>query len=551
MDQLIALLKKIEKQDFRSYQQIKGKYDFKDFELSIDFVQSDSNASASRLRAFRPWSLTDLQWLCDQSKSYQIGARDFIARQFVEFAKHDNAISMSLTGQTVQDTASVLFTEQGIELRFRLNLPADGRHILGKKAINLLTFHLPKFIRRATIARELDLDALKKHSAIVEDQTYLRSQLSSRDLIAFVADGSLLARESGFSDRPLKDGIAFVAPESLAVELDTLHHGTLRGLGIKKGITLIVGGGFHGKSTLLHAVERGIYNHLAGDGREFVVTEPNAVKIRAEEGRSITNVNLSNFINNLPLGKSTDEFSTTNASGSTSQAAWVQESLEAGVSSFFIDEDTCATNFMIRDARMRALISAEQEPISPFVDKVGALRDDFGISTLLVMGGSSDYFPVADTVIQIKDYQAYDLTEQTKALLAQELTPPTTEVYDKSILLPSPRALNCKALLRLLTEGKYRITAKGNKQLKIGKEIIELSAIEQLESATQINAIGWVIFNLAQTDQWLKDPMAAIEEVLEGDWLAKLPANGDLSKPRVIDVMAALNRLDKVDFKQY
>ncbi|MCG6507947.1 ABC-ATPase domain-containing protein, partial [Vibrio parahaemolyticus] len=208
-------------------------------------------------------------------------------------------------------------------------LPAEGRDILAKKALNILTFHMPKFIRRATIERELDKEALIQHCEIIEDQDALRAQLADKGLVAFVANGSVLPRLAGNCDLPMKEAVPFTAPKELEVTLSTPNQGDISGLGIRKGITLIVGGGFHGKSTLLTALERSIYNHIPGDGRERIVTDGNAMKIRAEDGRCVHNLNLSNYINHLPMAKNTSDFSTQDASGSTSQAAWLQESIEA------------------------------------------------------------------------------------------------------------------------------------------------------------------------------------------------------------------------------
>ena len=410
MDQLTATLKKIEKQNYRAYQQIKGQYDFGDYTFFIDYVQADPYASASRVRAVRPWSLTGLQWLRETSDAYQVAARDFIARSFAEFAKQENSVSIALTGQTVMDSTSVLFTNEGIELRFRVNLPAEGRSVLGKKTNNILTFHLPKFIRRATLERELDKEALVHHCQIVEDQEFIRSKLDEYNLLAFVGNGSVLPRVAGNCDLPMKDAVALTAPESLQVTIATPNQGDITGLGIRKGITLIVGGGFHGKSTLLNAIERSIYNHIPGDGRERIVTNLNAMKIRAEDGRCVHSLNLSNYINHLPMQRDTEDFTTQDASGSTSQAAWLQESIEAGVQGILIDEDTSATNFMIRDERMQALVSKGDEPITPLVDRIGQLRNELEVSTVIVMGGSGDYLDVADTVIQMHDYQAVDVT---------------------------------------------------------------------------------------------------------------------------------------------
>ncbi|NOH81071.1 ABC-ATPase domain-containing protein [Vibrio sp. RE86] len=548
MDQLTATLKKIEKQNYRAYQQIKGQYDFGDYTFHIDYVQGDPYASASRVRAIRPWSVTGLAWIREQSTAYQIAARDFIARSFAEFAKQEQSISIALTGQTVLDSTAVLFTDQGIELRFRMDLPAEGRSVLGKKANNILTFHLPKFIRRCTLERELDKSALLKHCQTVEDQVAMRAQLEDKGLIAFVGNGSVLPRIAGNCDLPMKDAVEFKAPSSLEVTLDTPNQGKVVGLGIPKGITLIVGGGFHGKSTLLNAIERSIYDHIPGDGRELIVTNQESMKIRAEDGRCVHNLNLSNYINHLPMGKDTADFSTQDASGSTSQAAWLQESIEAGAQAMLIDEDTSATNFMIRDERMQALVSKGDEPITPLVDRIGQLRDDLNVSTIIVMGGSGDYLDVANTVIQMHDYQALDVTEKAKQVIAQH--PSQRENESESELETfRPRQFNCSALQKILADGKFRISAKGKDSLRFGKEFADLSALEQLESSSELQAIGWLWFSLAQQPGWSKNPAKQISEQLKGDWSAVMPIQGDLAKPRTLDVMAALNRMRKSQFK--
>ncbi|ENM5791428.1 ABC-ATPase domain-containing protein [Vibrio mimicus] len=548
MDRLIATLKKLEKQNYRAYQQIKGQYDFGDFTLFIDHIQSDPYASASRLRATRAWSLTGLDWLREKSPAYQMAARDFIARAFAEFAKQDNSLSIAISGQTILDSTSVLFNEDGIELRFRMSMPAEGRDILAKKALNILTFHLPKYIRRATLDRELDKAALLHHCEVVEDQEAMRAQLDDLGLVAFVANGSVLPRLAGNCDLPMKEAVPFQTPKSLEVTLSTPNQGDLVGMGIPQGITLIVGGGFHGKSTLLTALERSIYNHIPGDGRERMVTDLKAMKIRAEEGRCVHNLNLSNYINHLPMGKDTTDFSTQDASGSTSQSAWLQESIEAGATTLLIDEDTSATNFMIRDERMQALVSKGAEPITPLVDRIGQLRDDLGISTLVVMGGSGDYLDVADTVIQMHDYQPLDVTEKAREVIDQHPTQRRNEC-ETPLATFTPRALNCATLQKLLLDGKFRVSAKGLDSLRFGKEFTDLSALEQLQSSSEVNAIGWLWFQLAQLPGWTENPAKAMNKMLDGDWYQAMPNHGDLAKPRILDAMAALNRMRKAQFK--
>ncbi len=339
MQLLEAKLHKIDRHNYRSYTSLRGEYHFVDYDFFIDTVQTDPFAPASRVRARRAWSLTDLEWLRGKSPVYQRAARDFIARFFADLSQQDNAVLIDMPGQVILNRTAVMFDDEGIELRFRVNLPADGRTIIAKRTMNLLTFHLPKMIRRSTIARELPMDQLKAHCEAAEDQVALRAQLKEHKLLAFVADGSVLPRLAGNSDLPLPNAVPFMSPENLAVELEAPHKGKIRGMGIPEGITLIVGGGFHGKSTLLSAIERSVYDHIPGDGREYIVTNYNAAKIRAEDGRCVHNVDLSAYISNLPMGKDTTAFTSQNASGSTSQASWLQESIEAGAEALLIDED--------------------------------------------------------------------------------------------------------------------------------------------------------------------------------------------------------------------
>ena len=511
MEQLEAKLKKLEKRNYRSYTSIKGEYDFTDFTLYIDNVQSDPYAPPSRLRAKRAWSLTHLQWLQETSLDYQRAARDFLARHFSSLLEKDATLSIALSGQTVLDHTSVIFDDEGIELRYNMNLPADGREILAKRAINILTFHMPKYVRRTLLARELPIEELKEHCKVIVDQVALRRQLAEHNLVAFVANGSILPRIAGNNDRPMKEG------------------------------------GFHGKSTLLNALERSIYDHIPGDGREYIVTEESTTKIQAEDGRCVHSLNLSNYINHLPMGKDTTCFSTQDASGSTSQAAWLQESLEAQAQTLLIDEDTSATNFMIRDERMQALVNNGAEPITPLVDRIGQLRDEMGVSTILVMGGSGDYLDVADTVIQMHDYQAVDVTKKAKEVV---ISHPTTRVREGSEhLLPTQtRQLNRSSLQAILQEGKFRIQARNKNTLRFGRELVDITAMSQLQSSAQVHAIGWMWFQLSQTPGWEQNPIEFIAQQLHDNWHELMPKHGDLAKPRVIEVMATLNRMRVADF---
>ncbi len=418
---------------------------------------------------------------------------------------------------------------------------------MGCRAADLLCSRLPEIVEHSLMAPGLDLHALEKHCGVVEDQNALRAQLPDHDLLAFLADGSSLPRRSGIDDRPADDAVPFVSPESLRVTLSAPNSGEVPGLGIRRGITLIVGGGFHGKSTLLKALEQGVYDHIPGDGREQVVTEPTAVKIRAEDGRSVSGVDISNFIGSLPGGRTTECFSTDLASGSTSQATALVEALEVAANSVLLDEDTSATNFMIRDQRMQALVAKDSEPITPFVDRIEELRDVLGVSTVLVMGGSGDYFDHADTVIQMDAYRPLDVTPEARAVAIRHQTGRTHE-RSAPLIRPHSRPLVPASIKPERKPGRPWIRVRGLDTLIIGRADVDLRAVEQLVDACQVRAIGWILAGLADTLETEVLPVPEIQRKLGRlkasgwDGLSGRP-DGDLALPRVMEVMAVLNRL--------
>ncbi|UCC91601.1 MAG: ABC-ATPase domain-containing protein, partial [Candidatus Aenigmatarchaeota archaeon] len=410
-EDLKNILRRIDGRGYKAYRDIEGIYSFENFTLFVDHVQGDPFATPSRIRVRVPQEVAGFPKDTFKSKSREIALRDFLTRRFSEAARkfcrgnrgtgNSGTISIDRPGQEILERTSAFVEEFHLEARFVMGLPAFGRRIASRHAEAMFFEELPKIVENSLFFESLDSKSLYQHIETNEDTDFLRDQLDKKNLIAFVADKSVLPRASGIDPRPLTEGkvVPFESPKSLKVRIKLPNKGEITGMGIRKGITLIVGGGYHGKSTLLKALELGVYNHIPGDGREFVVTNPYAVKIRAEDGRRIEKADISPFITNLPFSQETKEFSTDNASGSTSQAANIIESLEAGAQALLIDEDTSATNFMIRDHRMQELVSKDKEPITPFIDKARQLHKDFGVSTILVIGGSGDYFDVADHVI--------------------------------------------------------------------------------------------------------------------------------------------------------
>ncbi len=437
----------------------------------------------------------------------------------------------------------------GVEARITVGLPASGRTILGKEAEAIFFDELPEVVKGSLYHGNLDAGEVITHVDSVENQDFLRNQLKRRGLVAFVADAALLPRKSGIDDRSLgEEALPFRSPESLSVTISLPNAGDVPGMGVPEGVTLIVGGGFHGKSTLLHAIERGVYNHIPGDGRERVVAEPSAVKIRSEDGRSISDVDISPFIDNLPFGRDTVSFSTENASGSTSQATNIIEALQCGAKLLLIDEDTSATNFMIRDGRMQMLVSKEKEPITPFLHRVRELYEKEGVSTVIVMGGSGDYFSVSDTVIMMDAYEPGDVTAKAREL-AGSGPPMPDEAHIKPFTTQTGRKPEISRLDASRGKREVKIDAPVPNELLYGEQRIDLGGVEQLIDIAQTRAVGLMIHyyakNCFNNSTSLIDGLEMLfREIEEKDLDIISPYKvGNLALPRLHEVAAAINRI--------
>ena len=434
---LKRLLTSIDHKSYPAYKDVRGAYDFNTYILSIDHVQGDPFASPSKVsiqvrhaKAGFPAELFDTPWKKTALEDYllrcfsrEIGRLSFKAKG----SGKSGLIATSRPGQEVLSRTACEIGRNEITARFEVGFPAFGRTINSGELIRIFFDFLPGCVENVFFYRRQNTAEIKKRITLADDQQFIRNELKRLDLVSFVADGSILPRETGVSDRPMKGSVAFHSPDSLRITLNLPGHGPISGMAIHRGITLIVGGGYHGKSTLLKALESGVYNHIPGDGREYVITDETAVKLRAEDGRSINHVDISLFIRDLPNKKDTTCFSTADASGSTSQAAAVIESIEAGTRAFLIDEDTSATNFMLRDDLMQRIVSRDKEPITPFIERARDLYKQAGISTVLVAGSSGAYFFIADTIIQMDAYRPFDITEMVKIACEQEASKPAIQ----------------------------------------------------------------------------------------------------------------------------
>ena len=557
------LLRRIDGRGYKAYKDLQGNYRFSDFSLHIDYVQGDPFASPSRMRIQISQTLSQFPEAFFRNPPRKIALEDYLTRQFGQNIRRiakgqrgsgkSGRIQIQPCGQEILDRSAVFITQERIEVRFTVGLPAAGRRVLSREASLMFFQEIPEIVQRSLYSSRQDHKAIAQQVECAEDQDALRAQLQRRKLAAFVANGSILPRSSGIDDRPLQESrtehvVPFQSPAGLEVTLDLPNQGTVQGMGIPEGITLIAGGGFHGKSTLLNALERGVYNHIPGDGREGVSTDPTACKIRSEDGRCIEKVDITPFISNLPFGRDTAQFSTENASGSTSQAANIMEALEMGSKLLLIDEDTSATNFMIRDERMQELVAKEKEPITPFVDKVRQLYREYGVSAILVMGGSGDYFDVADTVIMMDAYTPHDVSARAHEIVQKHRTK-RIEEGGESFGRIGERRPKAKSFDASRGKREVKIDIKGLHTILYGASTLNLSGLEQLVDSSQTRAIGDIILyysrKYAGREQSLREGLERVFDDLKQHGFDLLSSRklGSYAMPRMFEVAAAINRL--------
>ena len=556
-EELKQLLNKIDHRGYPAYKETRDIWNFGKYMLNIEHVQGDPFAAPSSLSIKVPGKNAGFPKILYQQKCRRIALQDYLIRQFhrqcekysfkAKGSGKSGLISVTRCGQEILERSACTATlENGdVVMRFEVGFPANGRTINARELIKILFEFLPVCVEQTLYYKNLRANEIDKWVDLAEDYQYIRDHLEENGLMAFVADHSILPRESGISDAPMRDAVVFESPESMRVLFELPHAGKITGMGIKKGVTLIVGGGYHGKSTLLKALEAGVYPHIPGDGREYVATASDAMKIRAEDGRCIHNTDISMFINDLPNGKDTTSFMTEDASGSTSQAANVIESMEADTSLFLIDEDTSATNFMVRDELMQKVIHRNMEPITPFIERVKELYDTFDISTILVAGSSGAYFQVADKIVQMDNYHPVDITDYAKEIAAAY---PGIEYPENRIKAPDfERKIFPNK--RLKVKGRIKTKTLGRDGIMVGHETIDLRYVEQLKDTEQLTTLAYIVRYLEENVFDGKKTMQEVTEHLNHDLELKgfailtgkgIP--GNLAMPRKQEIYACLNR---------
>lgn len=556
--ELKQLLDRIDHRGYPAYKDTKGQYQFQGYIFSIDHVQGDPFASPSKVSVQVKGSTAGFPEELYKGRHQRAALQDEMTRQFYHAIQKyafrakgsgkSGLISVSKCGQEVLErTACEINPKNGdVKLRFEVGFPANGRTINARELEKIVFEFLPECVEQSLFYKNCDKKRVRSIIDLAEDQQYIREELETKDLIAFVANGAILPRESGVSDKPMKGAVRFQSPKEMEVTMKLPHKGEISGMGIRRGITLIVGGGYHGKSTLLKALELGVYNHIQGDGREYVITKDDAMKIRAEDGRSIKKTDISMFINDLPNGKDTRGFYTEDASGSTSQAANVIESMEAGASVMLIDEDTSATNFMIRDELMQRVIHRDMEPITPFIDRILELYQVYGISTVIVAGSSGAYFHIADTIIQMDRYEPKEITK-----LAKETAKDFPAMSGMENPAEKPVFVRCPRQGRgFKPNDRIKMKTMGKEMVQINRETIDLRYVEQLADTEQVSALGYCVRyaekHLFQGKDTIQNVVDKLEEKICREGLSSLCEStasvANLAMPRRQEIFACLNR---------
>lgn len=556
--ELKQLLDRIDHRGYPAYKDTKGQYQFQGYVFSIDHVQGDPFASPSKVSIQVKGSTAGFPEELYKGRHQRAALQDEMTRQFYRAIQKyafrakgsgkSGLISVSKCGQEVLErTACEINPKNGdVKLRFEVGFPANGRTINARELEKIVFGFLPECVEQSLFYKNCDKKRVRSIIDLAEDQQYIRDELEKNDLIAFVANGAILPRESGVSDKPMKEAVRFQSPKEMEVTMKLPHKGEISGMGIRRGITLIVGGGYHGKSTLLKALELGVYNHIQGDGREYVITKDDAMKIRAEDGRSIKKTDISMFINDLPNGKDTRGFYTEDASGSTSQAANVIESMEAGASVMLIDEDTSATNFMIRDELMQRVIHRDMEPITPFIDRILELYQVYGISTVIVAGSSGAYFHIADTIIQMDRYEPKEITK-----LAKETAKDFPAMSGMENPAEKPVFIRCPRQGRgFKPNDRIKMKTMGKEMVQLNRENIDLRYVEQLADTEQVSALGYCVRyaekHLFQGKDTIQNVVDKLEEKICREGLSSLCESNasvaSLAMPRRQEIFACLNR---------
>lgn len=565
LNELYLKLERIKGQVYRKYKSLEGAYASSTWTLILDKAQASPKSKPSLFRLRVPYMAAGFPPGLYKDRVQKIALSDYMLRRFEKLCKkisrHSGCGKSGIfysdpCGPEILERSAVFFDQNTLELRFRYGLPSEGNRTDPKAFLEALEHAFPKIIKEILTWDTYDEKEVREHLHIFEDQEALRSLLKINHWVAFIPDGAILPRESSFSQRPLKQAVPFEAPPTIKVTVKLPHKKEISGMPVKEGVTVITGGGFHGKTTLLNAVKMGIYNHIPGDGREYCVSLKDTFKINSEDGRITEGIDISPYIVNLPFHKNSGHFSSLQSSGSTSQAASVVESVRMGAECLLFDEDTSATNFIACDELMKRLIGEKDKTIIPYFETARDLHRSLGVSTMIVIGSLSPILTAADLVLKISEYRVMDLTEE----VAEQL-----QTQRNSNLSQHPISQKPFQKTRLVDSESFRIKKRiipfktkicGHKEIQIATLSLDLYDNEQLTDYGQMKSL---LSALLLFEQMIFKKRFSLEEAvkklfqqIEAGGIESLCfQKGGFTEIRALDFAHALNRLRLLKIKKH
>ena len=565
MKALYQKIRSLNGKNYGLYKSLADKpWDFGDFALEFLHVQGDPYAPASRVLIKANLSMLGYAGEWGGTFERRLALSDFLYRKLGRLVQErypgkDAAVIFDTAGPEMLVRNSLWIDNGELRACLQVKLPGDGRKIQAELAAEILTMVLPDLVSAGLYYSKSDEVFLQEHYRVLAERKEILSQLDARGLCAFVPDGTVLPRESGLSEMPLEGAVPFVAPEEMAVTLNVCGR-DIRGMGIPKGITVITGGAFHGKSTLLQALTRSVYPHIPGDGREGIVIDESALRVGVEDGRSVRGTDLSHFVRDLPGGVSTKDFNTLSASGSTSEAANLLEAMEAGSRTFLIDEDSSAVNFLIRDVRVRKLLGDDREPLIPLTDRIREISAQ-GYSFILVAGACGDYLDLADNIVIMANYKAECAKFTPMSSWKTEGLIGSTESAE--VQQPRPFVAYMQPLQKSVrptsaVERQVKVKLAGDSLLQIGFLVSDTSRLNTLVDRQQRFGAGFVLLNLLQNaasnaesgdssnaGDSVAETIQKLYEKIQNVGFRNLPQgmSREMSLPRVVDIACVAFRL--------
>jgi predicted ABC-class ATPase len=444
-------------------------------------------------------------------------------------------------GQKILPRSTVQITDDFTDVRLSVLIPTQRGRLDGQAFQTVFFDDLPMVVQDALIYCNMDTAEVEVFVGLMEDADQLRQSLPARGLIGFVASGSLVARLPGSDQPDVAAERTITVDPSLLVSLDTPHRGAVEGLGINSGITLILGDAFSGRIELMRALASGIYNHVPGDGREYIVTMPDSVYIPAEPGRSVHRVDIGSL---LPE----EDYSTASAGACHAQAATLIEALEAGARVILLDEADACPGFLGGDDRVDRLLG-NASGITPLSARVRQMAQELGVSTIVAGNVSvSSFIPVADTILAVRDGVITDITREAKDAFDGVSVAAVPE-YDFTRLIETARWVVPSSIDASIGRHDGVIGIEDGWQIRFGRYTIDLGSNCQIADAQQALTLGLIIEYARQRYLDKARPMRELLDLVERDLSMEgleqvtRELRGDLARPRRYEIAAALNRL--------